>query len=80
VLRRSLLAAQAAFRGGKSSASELRQVVLKTLAEAEATKVDYVQIVNAATLQPVARVERGSVITLAVFFGKTRLIDNLELR
>lgn len=80
VLRRSLLAAQAVSRGGKGSARELREVVLKTLAGATAAKVDYVEIVQAATLEPVEQVERGCVIALAVFFGKTRLIDNLELR
>jgi len=80
VLRRALLAAQALFGGRSRRAKDLREAVLKALAEAPIARVDYIEIVNPATLETVDRAERGSVIALAVFFGKTRLIDNLELR
>ena len=42
-------------------------------------RIDYVEIGDGATLAPVAVATRGSVIALAVFFGTTRLIDNIRL-
>jgi pantoate--beta-alanine ligase len=43
-------------------------------------RVDYVELRDADTLEGVAAVERPAVLALAVFFGKTRLIDNRVLR
>jgi pantoate--beta-alanine ligase len=40
-------------------------------------RVDYAEIVDAMTFEPVVRVSRSSYALLAVFIGKTRLIDNL---
>ena len=39
-------------------------------------KIDYVELVDAETLQPINRVDREILVALAVFVGKTRLIDN----
>ena len=44
-----------------------------------AARVDYIEFFDPMTLQAVARVERGSQVALAVFIGKTRLIDNARL-
>ena len=43
-------------------------------------RIDYVEIADATTLRPVDRVRGNTVVALAVFFGNTRLIDNLWLR
>jgi len=80
VLRRALLAAESAFRAGETSAAKLRRLVERTIAAAPLARIDYVAAVDASTLQPVARVGSGTVFALAVFFGTTRLIDNLWLR
>ncbi len=80
VLRRSLLAAAAAFQAGENRASKLRQLILKIIATAPLARPDYVEIADADSLRPVREVRRGTVFALAVFFGKTRLIDNLWLR
>ena len=42
-------------------------------------KLDYVEFFNPETLEPVTRVKPGTQMALAVFFGKTRLIDNARL-
>jgi pantothenate synthetase len=42
--------------------------------------VDYIDVVNSASLEPVRTVGRGDTIALAAFFGRTRLIDNIQLR
>ena len=80
LLRRALLAAAAAFRDGEKSAAKLRALVLKKIAAAPLARVDYVDVLDAASLAGVKTATRDSVIALAVFFGKTRLIDNLLLR
>ncbi len=80
VLRRALRAAATAFHAGETRAAKLRQLILKTLAAAPLARPDYVEIADADTLRPVRQVGRGTVFALAVFFGQTRLIDNLWLR
>ena len=53
---------------------------LKKLIEIEPdAKLDYVEFFNPETLQRVAQVKRGTQMALAVFVGKTRLIDNARL-
>ncbi len=80
VLRRALLAAQAAHRAGEKSADRLRQKLVATIATAPLARIDYAEIADADTLRPVRTAERNTVMALAVFFGKTRLIDNLVLK
>jgi len=53
---------------------------LKWLIETRpAARVDYIEFFDPETLQPVAKVQRGAQIALAVFVGKTRLIDNARI-
>ena len=80
VLRRALLRAEEAFRGGETSAAKLRQLVKRTIETAPLARIDYVEIADADSLRPVKQTSRDTVIALAVFFGRTRLIDNLVLR
>jgi pantoate--beta-alanine ligase len=80
VLRGALLEARAAFRRGETRASALRNLLLEVLSTAPLARVDYAEIRDADTLAEVAPVRRNCVVALAVFFGKTRLIDNLWLR
>ena len=76
VLRRALLAA--ANAGGKS-AKEIVDVVRNVISEASLARVDYIDLVDAENLQPIKSVRPVSLLALAVFFGKTRLIDNIRL-
>jgi len=56
---------------------ELQRAMHKVLAAEPRARVDYVEIVNAETFEPVVRVSRRSYAVLAVHVGKARLIDNL---
>jgi pantoate--beta-alanine ligase len=78
VLSRALRAAQAAFRAGTTSASRLRRQIESEIAQAPLARIDYVALVNGNTLQPVRTLHKGCVAALAVYFGRTRLIDNLR--
>jgi pantoate--beta-alanine ligase len=81
-LHAALQRAQRQFSKGETSASALRQSVLTTLAEtAPLARLDYAEIVQAETLQPLTELgTEPAVIALAAIFGKTRLIDNHELK
>lgn len=77
VLQRALQAARGELAAGVRDALRL-QTVLRTVLEAEPLAgVDYAEIVDADTFEPVTRIARPSYALLAVFVGKTRLIDNL---
>jgi len=79
VLAASLADATAAFTAGERSASELVRIVEDRLADAPDGQVDYVSVVDPATLEPVGVVDGGSRLLVAVRFGGTRLLDNAAL-
>jgi pantoate--beta-alanine ligase len=80
VLRQALLAARAAFRRGVTDAEKLRRLVRQIVAGSPLARIDYLEVADGGSLQPLVQVTRGSAIALAVFFGTTRLIDNIQLR
>ena len=77
-LSRSLFEARETAARGERDAAALRARAREELLAAQA-RVDYVEIVHPETLAPVARAEPGSVMLVAAFVGKTRLIDNVRL-
>jgi pantoate--beta-alanine ligase len=72
-------ALRAAVNAGKKSAADVVAVARKVIAEAPLARIDYVELVSAETLRPIQMAGPNSVLVLAVFFGKTRLIDNICL-
>jgi pantoate--beta-alanine ligase len=75
VLRSALLAAK---DSGVTSAQKIIELVRKAIGTAPLARIDYVALVDAETLQPIEVVKPNSVLALAVYFGKTRLIDNIR--
>jgi pantoate--beta-alanine ligase len=65
---------------GKKSAGELLGSVRKIISQAPLARIDYVELVDADTLQPLEMAGANTMLLVAVFFGKTRVIDNLRLR
>jgi len=79
VLNRSLVKALRVFESGQRDADMLRAVVTDSVLEEPLAQMQYVSCADQDTLLEIdGRVERG-LLSLAVFFGKTRLIDNLLL-
>ncbi len=76
VLHKALVAAKDA---GKKSAADVVALAQKVIKEAPLARIDYIEVADAETLQPVEMVGPNSVLLLAVSFGKTRLIDNMRL-
>ena len=72
-------ALQAAASSDKKSAKDIIALVQELINEAHLARIDYVAVVDAETLKPVENAGPNTVLLVAVFFGKTRLIDNLRL-
>jgi pantoate--beta-alanine ligase len=80
VLWRAILAAQSAVEKSKSVPAARLKIALKKLVEsAPDARLDYAEFFDPETLIPTERVGRGTQLALAVFIGKTRLIDNFRL-
>ncbi len=79
VLRRALLAAAEKAKAGEKSAKAIVDLARNMIGEASLARIDYVDLVDGENLQPVEIVKPKSVLALAVFFSRTRLIDNILL-
>jgi pantoate--beta-alanine ligase len=79
VLRRALLAAEERVKTGERSAKAIIDLICKTIGQAPLARIEYVDLVDAGNLQPIEVVRSNSLLSLAVFLGKTRLIDNILL-
>jgi len=79
VLHRALEAARSELAAGVRDALQLQAVLHGTLGAERLARVDYAEIVDAESFEPVVRVNKPCYVLLAVFIGKTRLIDNLQV-
>jgi pantoate--beta-alanine ligase len=79
VLRRALLAGRAAWERGDRSGESIRRAVSTELAGEPLARADYVSVADAETLTELEQVDRPALLSLAVRFGDTRLIDNEPL-
>ena len=80
VLFAALQEAETLVAGGERDAAVVVAAVQARLAAAPLARVEYVESVATATLTPVARTRRsGRCSRVAVWFGRTRLIDNTVL-
>ena len=79
VIREALLQAACEATTGKNDARFLKKFVAKKIESAPLAKIDYVEIVDAETLAPPTKSTKTLLIACAVFFGKTRLIDNITI-
>lgn len=79
VLRKACLAAAELAHSGNRRASEIIAAARSTIEQAPLARIDYLEVVDAEDLQPIDSLGEKSLLALAVFFGKTRLIDNIQL-
>jgi pantoate--beta-alanine ligase len=76
VLFRSLSAAQAAYQSGEQNAEKLRTLVRETVASEPLARLQYISCADYDTLEELDTLGGKALISMAVFMGKTRLIDN----
>ena len=80
VIHRALTQAKGAYKAGERSAGKLAEIVRSTIETEPRARLDYVAIADAETLDPLERIdERPTLIAIAAYIGKTRLIDNTIL-
>ncbi len=75
-ISRALGVAEALVASGERSASSILRTVCATIDEAALLRIDYASLVHPETLLPIAKMTGPSLLALAAFVGKTRLIDN----
>ncbi len=79
VLSQALQRAQTIVKRGSLPAAKLKTQLKQFIAQQSEARLDYIEFFNPQTLQPVKQADQGTHLALAVFFGKTRLIDNARL-
>jgi pantoate--beta-alanine ligase len=79
VLYRALLAARRCYEDGERSGDALRTAVRGVLAEEPRARVDYVSVADPLTFRELDVLEGPALVSMAVFVGRARLIDNLVL-
>ena len=79
VLYRALTLSQKLFAEGERDANNLRQQMTALINKEPLAKIDYVSVADTATLEELDRVDNKDVVSMAVFVGQTRLIDNIVL-
>lgn len=77
VLHRSLMRVQELSERGETSAHMLASEARKEFAAEPSVRLDYFEIVNPETLDPIEDIRKGALIAVAAYVGSTRLIDNL---
>jgi pantoate--beta-alanine ligase len=80
VLHRALMRGETLADTGEHSAAILIEAGKQVIAEEPGARLDYFEVVNPETLDPVADISHGALVAVAAFIGNTRLIDNVVLR
>jgi len=76
VLSRSLRKGKEALSQGERDSDNLKDIILQELHSEPLAKIDYVEIVDSSTLKSIKSIDKPILTAIAVFIGKTRLIDN----
>jgi pantoate--beta-alanine ligase len=79
VLHKALRKIQSLFDGGERGAAKLTAVGQQEFTNQPGVRLNYLEIVDPDTLEPVTNVSDRSLVAVAAFFGQTRLIDNIVL-
>ena len=80
VLSRSLAAGRALIEDGEREAAKVKQCIEEVIAQEKLARIDYVEIVDFSDITPIEKLDHAKgkevLCAIAVFIGKTRLIDN----
>ena len=79
IIYETLKNAKNTIQGGERKSSTIYNQIHTSLKTVPNLRVDYIEISNAKTLKSVEKIEQNIIISLAVFVGEVRLIDNIEV-
>mgnify|MGYP000930036467 CR=1 FL=1 len=80
VLSRSLNKSKEMLKQGERKADIIKQIIKEEINKEPLAKIDYVEIVDSESLENVETIEKSILIPIAVYIGKTRLIDNFTFK
>ena len=78
-IQQALQGARTAVEAGERSADKIRTLIRTAIEQSDLAKLQYIEIVNDRDLASQERIEAGTFAAVAVYYGKTRLIDNIYL-
>ncbi len=78
-LYQSLKIAENLYLNGERDAKKIKEEMIKHLSRFDKVKIDYVEIVDEETLEPIERIDRKVIVAVAAWVGNARLIDNTIL-
>ena len=76
ILSKSLQKGQAAISQGERDAQKVISIIRENLSTEPLARIDYVEVVDFENIQRTAKIEGETLVAIAVYIGKTRLIDN----
>jgi pantoate--beta-alanine ligase len=76
----ALLNVRASYLSGHIDVAVLESMLRSELQAIPGARIDYANIVDDVTLQPIIKLDRPALVAIAVFFDSTRLIDNITLQ
>jgi len=79
VLNKSLKLAKKAISSGERSSQKIFEIITDKIETETLAKIDYIELVDSTTLAPVDTLVSSTLIAIAVYIGKTRLIDNFTV-
>ena len=80
VLSRSLNLAKDLLKKGERNAARIINLMRRLIKQRKSAKIDYIAVVDSEDLKPIKKISNGCLIALAVWMGKTRLIDNTTIK
>lgn len=80
ILSKSLNLGKAAIEGGEKNAQKVIDIIKQNLATEPLARIDYVEVVDFENIQRVDTIEGETLVAIAVYIGKTRLIDNFIVK
>ena len=76
ILSQSLAVGKELIASGETDASRIKQAIADKIATEPLARIDYVDVVDFDTITPVDTISGSTLVAIAVYIGKTRLIDN----
>ena len=76
ILSQSLNLAKDAINSGERNSSVVIDIISNSIKKEPLAKIDYIEVVDSLAVKPVKTIEKSVLVAIAVYIGKTRLIDN----
>ena len=76
ILNKSLTLAKEKIQAGERDSEIIIKLIEEVINSEKLARIDYIEVVDSLSMEKVERIEKSVLVAIAVFIGKTRLIDN----